>query len=204
MAAKDRKIRIGVLSLQGSVVEHVRAVEKAGGVAVEVNSPHLLETVDGLILPGGESTTLGKLLRFFKLFEPLREKIENGFPCFGTCAGLILLAKEIVGEEPHLGLMDICVRRNAYGRQIDSFAARAKIEEFSEREMELVFIRAPWIERTFGAARVLKELDGHAIAARQENMLVTSFHPELTDDTSVHEYFIRMAAAYKNGLPQKN
>lgn len=196
MAAKKKQIKIGVLSLQGSVVEHVRAVEKAGAVAVEVNSPALLDTVDGLILPGGESTTLGKLLRFFGLFEPLKEKINSGFPCFGTCAGLILLAKEIVGEEPHLGVMDICVRRNAYGRQIDSFAARAKIEEFSEKELELVFIRAPWIERVFGSARILKELDGHIVAARQENMLVTSFHPELTDDLSVHEYFIRMAAAY--------
>ena len=200
VTAKKKQIKIGVLSLQGSVVEHVRAVECAGGVAVEVNSPSALEEVDGLILPGGESTTLGKLLRFFGLFEPLKEKIKNGFPCFGTCAGLILLAKEIVGEEPHLGVMDICVRRNAYGRQIDSFATSAKIEEFSDKEMELVFIRAPWIERTFGSARVLKELDGHIVAARQDNMLVTSFHPELTDDTSVHEYFIRMAAAYKNGL----
>ena len=188
-----------MLSLQGSVIEHVRAVRRAGGEAVEINSPHLLDRVDGIILPGGESTTLGKLLHFFGLFDPLKEKIAGGFPCFGTCAGLILLAKEIVGEEPHLGLMDIAVRRNAYGRQIDSFAARERVPEFSDKPLDLVFIRAPWIERVYGSARALKELNGHIVAARQGNMLVTSFHPELTQDPSVHAYFLRMAAAWKAG-----
>lgn len=189
----DGKIKIGVLSLQGSVIEHVRAISRAGGTPIEVNSPQGLQDIDGLILPGGESTTIGKLLRLFNMEAPLKEKIAQGLPCFGTCAGLILLAKEIVGEEPYLGAMDITVRRNAYGRQIDSFAAKERIPEFSDKPMELVFIRAPWIERCFGKARVLKELNGHIVAARQENLLATSFHPELTNDLSVHEYFIEMA-----------
>lgn len=197
MQVKEQKLKIGVLSLQGSVIEHVKAVRRAGGEAVEINSPHLLDSIDGIILPGGESTTLGKLLKFFGLFEPLREKIRGGFPCFGTCAGLILLAKEIVGEEAHLGLMDIAVRRNAYGRQIDSFSARETIPEFSDKPLDLTFIRAPWIERVYGSARVLKELDGKTVAARQGNMLVTSFHPELTKETAVHAYFMRMVAEWK-------
>ena len=199
LQGKNEKLKIGVLSLQGSVIEHLGAVRRAGGEAVEVNAPPLLDAVDGLILPGGESTTLGKLLRFFGLHEPLKEKLAGGFPCFGTCAGLILLAKEIVGEAPHLGVMDITVRRNAYGRQIDSFAVRERIPAFSDAPLDLTFIRAPWIERVYGEAKVLKELNGKIVAARQGNMLVTSFHPELTKEAAVHAYFLRMVAAWKAG-----
>ncbi len=178
--------------MQGSVIEHESMLAKIGAKTLRVLKPEHLEQIDGIILPGGESTTLGKLLKLFSIAEPLKAKIENGLPVFGTCAGLILLAKEIEGEQPHLGTMDIRVRRNAYGRQIDSFIAHEVIEEFSPLPLELVFVRAPAIEKTFGKAKVLKELNGRIIAARQENMLVTSFHPELTDDETVHRYFLKM------------
>ncbi len=178
--------------MQGSVIEHESMLRKIGVNTLRVLKPEHLEQIDGIILPGGESTTLGKLLKLFSIAEPLKAKIENGLPVFGTCAGLILLAKEIEGEEPHLGVMDIRVRRNAYGRQIDSFIAHEVIEEFSPSPLELVFVRAPAIEKTFGKAKVLKELNGRIIAARQNNMLVTSFHPELTDDETVHRYFLNM------------
>lgn len=178
--------------MQGSVIEHESMLRKIGVNTLRVLKPEHLEQIDGIILPGGESTTLGKLLKLFSIAEPLKAKIENGLPVFGTCAGLILLAKEIEGEEPHLGVMDIRVRRNAYGRQIDSFIAHEVIEEFSPLPLELVFVRAPAIEKTFGKAKVLKELNGRIITARQNNMLVTSFHPELTDDETVHRYFLNM------------
>ncbi len=192
MEKKKTAPTVGILALQGSVIEHESMLRKIGVNTLRVLKPEHLEQIDGIILPGGESTTLGKLLKLFSIAEPLKAKIENGLPVFGTCAGLILLAKEIEGEEPHLGVMDIRVRRNAYGRQIDSFIAHEVIEEFSPLPLELVFVRAPAIEKTFGKAKVLKELNGRIIAARQENMLVTSFHPELTDDETVHRYFISM------------
>ena len=192
MEKKKTAPTVGILALQGSVIEHESMLRKIGVNTLRVLKPEPLEQIDGIILPGGESTTLGKLLKLFSIAEPLKAKIENGLPVFGTCAGLILLAKEIEGEEPHLGVMDIRVRRNAYGRQIDSFIAHEVIEEFSPLPLELVFVRAPAIEKTFGKAKVLKELNGRIIAARQENMLVTSFHPELTDDETVHRYFISM------------
>ena len=192
MEKKKTAPTVGILALQGSVIEHESMLAKIGAKTLRVLKPEHLEQIDGIILPGGESTTLGKLLKLFSIAEPLKAKIENGLPVFGTCAGLILLAKEIEGEEPHLGVMDIRVRRNAYGRQIDSFIAHEVIEEFSPLPLELVFVRAPAIEKTFGKAKVLKELNGRIIAARQNNMLVTSFHPELTDDETVHRYFLNM------------
>ena len=192
MEKKKTAPTVGILALQGSVIEHESMLRKIGVNTLRVLKPEHLEQIDGIILPGGESTTLGKLLKLFSIAEPLKAKIENGLPVFGTCAGLILLAKEIEGEEPHLGVMDIRVRRNAYGRQIDSFIAHEVIEEFSPLPLELVFVRAPAIEKTFGKAKVLKELNGRIIAARENNMLVTSFHPELTDDETVHRYFLNM------------
>lgn len=196
MKNDTKNITVGILALQGSVIEHERALENIGVRTVRVLKPEHLEGINGIILPGGESTTLGKLLKLFGIFEPLREKIRNGLAVFGTCAGLILLAKEIEGEQPHLGVMDIRVRRNAYGRQLDSFECESVITEFSADPLELVFIRAPWIEKTFGNARVVAELDGHVIAARQNNMLVTSFHPELTEQSAVHEYFAKMCGEH--------
>ena len=135
---------------------------------------------------------ISKLLKEFELFEPLQKRIKNGLPAWGTCAGMILLAKEITGEPPHLAVMDIRVRRNAYGRQINSFSKKALIPKISTDPIEMVFIRAPWIEKIQGTAYALSTIDGHIVAAQQDNMLVTSFHPELTEDLSVHRYFVSM------------
>ncbi|ATW28962.1 glutamine amidotransferase subunit PdxT [Candidatus Formimonas warabiya] len=160
---------------------------------VEVKSKNELERVSGLILPGGESTTIGKLMRDFQLDRAIGERIEKGLPVWGTCAGMILLAKEIV-EEPntYLGAMDIRVRRNAYGSQLDSFTSSLRIDPVSNLPIPLVFIRAPWVERVYGSAEVLAALDGKIIAVRQGQMLATSFHPELTGDTAFHRFFAEM------------
>ena len=185
---------IGIIDLQGSVAEHENMLRNFCDVEVRlIKKPDQLEGIDGLILPGGESTTIGKLLREFELLEPLKRKIEEGLSVWGTCAGLILLAKEIVDDDTiHLGVMDIKVRRNAYGSQLDSFTCKAVIPQIDRDPIPLVFIRAPWIESVFGKAEVLAECNGRIIAARQNNMLVTSFHPELTEDKKIHEYFIKM------------
>ncbi len=189
----DNLITIGVLSYQGSVIEHMKALERLDGVrAVEVNKPNMLSEIDGLILPGGESTTISKLMNIFGMTEPIKKRIQDGMPVWGTCAGLILLAKSILGEAPHLGVMDITVKRNAYGAQIDSFKTTAVIPEVSSKAVELVFIRAPRIEAVENDASVLCTVDNHIVAARQNNMLATSFHPELTEDSSFHNYFANM------------
>ena len=196
-------MRIGILALQGAFLEHRQSLErinkKLGKEEIETFEIRQLSDVeedfDGLILPGGESTVMGKLLHKTGLYNPLKEKIEKGLPVFGTCAGLILLAKNIIGEDPHFGLLDVTVRRNAYGRQIDSFSQDALIPEISEKEIPLVFIRAPWVEKVNDSAsdvNVLHELNGHITAVRQRNILATSFHPELTENTAVHEYFLNM------------
>lgn len=185
--------KIGVLSYQGSVKEHMKMLRRLENVeAVEVKTLEALKSVDALILPGGESTTISKLLNIFGLMEPLRDRIRNGMPIWGTCAGLILLAKNIIGEKPHIRLMDITVRRNAYGKQIDSFRQEAVIKAVSDAPVSLVFIRAPWIESVGNGVEVLCELDSHIVAARQNNMLATSFHPELTEDLSFYRYFAKM------------
>lgn len=187
------KLRIGVLSYQGSVIEHIKAINSLeNAVGVEVKTLEALNSVDGLIIPGGESTTIGKLLDIFGLKEPLKKRIEDGMCVWGTCAGLILLAKNIVGEKPYLDVMDITVKRNAYGRQIDSFNTDQVIEEFSDKPIPLIFIRAPWIESAGSDVKVLCSLNGHIVAGREKNMLVTSFHPELSDDNTVHKYFAGM------------
>lgn len=184
---------IGVLSYQGSVVEHMKSLSKIEGITpMEVKTLEGINSVDALIIPGGESTTISKLLKIFGLFEPLKKRIQEGMPVWGTCAGLILLANEIVGEQAHLQCMDIKVKRNAYGSQLDSFSCDYVIPEFSQKPLPLVFIRAPYIENVGKEVKVLCELDGHIVCARQNNMLVTSFHPELTEDTTIHEYFCNM------------
>lgn len=183
--------RIGVLSLQGSVIEHMRSLQRLEDVIpVEVKTLDALNSADALILPGGESTTISKLLNIFGLMEPIRKRIEDGMPVWGTCAGMILLARDIVGESPHLNVMDISVMRNAYGRQADSFTTNVVIPQMGSEPIPLVFVRAPWVQSVGEGVEVLCELDGHIVAARQRNMLVTSFHPELTDDLSVHRYFV--------------
>lgn len=185
--------KVGILGFQGAFLEHEQAVRRLGHEPLVVRYPGELEEIDGLILPGGESTTMGKLLNRTGMMEPLREKIKNGMPVWGTCAGMILLAKELENDPVvHLGVMDIAVRRNAYGSQIDSFSTRGVIPAISSKELEMVFIRAPYITKVGSEVEVLYELDGHVVAAREGNMLVTSFHPELTENTSCLEYFLTM------------
>lgn len=189
-------IRIGILSLQGSVVEHINMLNRIEGVQpVVVKYKKQLGEIDGLIIPGGESTAIGKLMRDFDLLEPLRDKIQAGLPVWGTCAGLILLAKQLNGEvSDRLAVMDINANRNAYGTQIDSFIASECISDVSSKPITMIFIRAPYIIDVGDNVQVLKELDGKIIAARQRNMVVTAFHPELTEDISFHEYFVSIIA----------
>ena len=187
-------ITIGVLDLQGAVKEHVDKINNiSGATALRVKNTKDLEAIDGLIIPGGESTTIGKLLRDFHMLSPLKSKIENGLPVWGTCAGMIILAKSILGSDyNHLGVMDIEVRRNAYGSQLDSFITDEIMEDVSEETIHLVFIRAPYVEKVHEGVQVLCKLKDKIVACRQENMLATSFHPELTKDLTMHKYFYDM------------
>jgi 5'-phosphate synthase pdxT subunit len=187
-------VKIGVLSFQGGVIEHLNQIELLGNIGVEVKKEKDLEDIDAIILPGGESTTIGNLLKITGLIEPLKEKIKNGLPTWGTCAGMILLANEIEGQESkHLKVMDIKVKRNAFGTQVDSFKTHKVIDEVSHEEMELVFIRAPYITDLKENVKVLCEVDNKIVAAKQDNIIVTSFHPELTDDLRFLDYFLKNA-----------
>ena len=166
-------------------------LEKLGADWFEIRQPRDLDRpFDGLILPGGESTTMGKLLRDLDLYEPLRAKIQGGLPVYGTCAGLILLAETVDGGVPCFATMDIAVKRNAYGRQLGSFYTEADFQGLGK--IPMTFIRAPYIAAAGPKAQVLAEVDGHIVAACQGNQLVTAFHPELSDDLSVHQYFLNM------------
>lgn len=186
-------MKIGILGFQGAIIEHRQHIECLGHEPVIVRYPHELETVDGMILPGGESTTIGKLLNRTEMMEPLRAKIQQGLPVWGTCAGMILMAKELVNDPvTHLGVMDIAVKRNAYGTQIDSFDTTTVIPAIGPEELPLVFIRAPYITGVGENVEVLCRIGGHIVAAREKNMLVTSFHPELTGHSAFHRYFISM------------
>lgn len=189
-------MEIGVLALQGAFREHIAMLGRIPGVhAFPVRREEELARADGLILPGGESTVMGKLLQGLGLTEPLRRRIEAGFPVWGTCAGLILLAKRLEGgEAPHLAVMDITVKRNAYGRQIDSFAAEEEVPFLGGRH-PLIFIRAPYITEVRGHAHALLTLGGHIVAAEEGNRFVTAFHPELGNDTAFHEYFAEKVRA---------
>lgn len=190
-------MKIGVLALQGGVIEHIKHLEALNCEVVEVKTPEHLKELKGIILPGGESTTIGRLLTKTGIEICLKDKISNGLPVWGTCAGMILLAKSIENQKNgYLQVMDISVKRNAFGSQIDSFAVSEKIEEFSCKEIPLVFIRAPYITHADASVRVLARVNNNIIAAREENMLVTSFHPELTESTEVHKYFISMCRQY--------
>ena len=194
---------IGVLALQGDVREHVTALEASGARAVLVRRERELEGLDGIVLPGGESTTIDKLLRAFELAEPLRERIATGLPAYGSCAGMILLADRVLEGIPGqqtLGGLDITVRRNAFGRQVDSFETDLTIEGIDDsatRPMHAVFIRAPWVEEVGPAATVLGAVAtgpaaGRIVAVRQGRLVATSFHPEVTGDTRVHRMFVRI------------
>ena len=186
--------RIGILALQGDVAEHQSMLASAGAEAVPVKRAEQLDEVDGLIIPGGESTTIGKLLNRFAMLEPLRERVRAGFPVYGTCAGMILLADDVDDagvDQPTIGGMDIGVRRNAFGRQRESFETDLEVPAVGDEPLHAVFIRAPLIERVGEGVDVLASLDdGRTVAARQNNLLVSSFHPELTDDTRMHSYFL--------------
>ncbi|QAS52849.1 pyridoxal 5'-phosphate synthase glutaminase subunit PdxT [Halobacillus litoralis] len=183
---------IGVLGLQGAFREHVRSVEAAGATGIVVKRKEQLGEIDGLIIPGGESTTMRRLIDKYDFLEPIRQFGKQGKPIFGTCAGLILLASEIDGSyDVHLGVMDIIVRRNAFGRQRESFEAELNIEGVAE-DFNAVFIRAPYIEGVGKNTRVLARYDGHIVAAQQDQYLACSFHPELTDDHRITAHFVKM------------
>lgn len=188
---------IGVLALQGAFIEHVHALERLGVAAHEVRLPRDLDGLDGLIMPGGESTTIGKLMVQYRLDEPIRARARAGFPIWGTCAGMILLAKDIGGlHQPLIGVMDIVVERNAFGRQLDSFEADLTISVIGAEPFRTIFIRAPLIHTVSGETEILARLaDGRIVAAREGNLLATSFHPELTNDDRLHRYFVEEIVA---------
>ena len=191
--------KIGILALQGDFEEHEQVLKALEVETVQIRNRQDWEAnidLDGLILPGGESTVMGKLLHDLDLFEPIKGKFEEGLPVFGTCAGLILLAKTIVGEQTkHLASMDINVARNAYGRQLGSFVTNADFKGIGE--IPMIFIRGPIIETVGPAVEVLSQVNGAIVAAKEKQMLVTSFHPELTGDTRVHAYFLEMVTQAK-------
>ena len=182
---------VGVLALQGAFREHVAAVASLGATPREVRQLKDIEGIDALIIPGGESTTIGKLLNEWNMLEPLRQRILDGMPVYGSCAGLILLCREIENsDQPRLGVLDATVRRNAFGRQVDSFETDLSIPEIGADPIPAVFIRAPVITGMGAGVTVLAEVKGQAVAVRQNNILATSFHPELTPDTRMHSYFL--------------
>ena len=192
-------MRVGILALQGAFVEHAAMLDRLGTEHFEIRQrKDLGRPFQGLILPGGESTVMGKLLRDLGLFEPLRERIQGGLPVLGTCAGLILLAKTVDGGVPCFGTMDIYVKRNAYGRQLGSFYAEEEFKGIGK--VPMTFIRAPYIEAVSGDAEILAAVDGNIVAARQGNQLVTAFHPELNEDLSIHRRFLEMAWAAQKEL----
>lgn len=186
---------IGILGMQGAIAEHQEILLQIPHTKTRiVKTAKDLDCIDGLILPGGESTAIGKLLDYFSLKEILQQKIISGLPVFGTCAGLILLAKNIENQtNTHLATMDIAVKRNGYGSQLDSFSTNLLIPTIDKNmPIPLVFIRAPYITKTSKDVQILATLDNKIIAARQKNMLVSSFHPELTNDLRFHQYFLSM------------
>ncbi len=190
-------MNVGVLALQGAFREHEQILRRLGQQVTQVRLPEHLEQVDRLIIPGGESTTIGKLLVAYKLVEPIRERARREMPVWGTCAGMILLAGQIIEGRPEgqpaLALMDIVAQRNAFGRQLDSFEADLQIAGIAVEPFRAVFIRAPLITSVGGDAEAVATLDdGRIVAARQGRLLATAFHPELTDDTRMHELFLEM------------
>ena len=192
--------RIGVLAVQGAFREHIRSLRRCGAETVELRKREDLEGLSGIVLPGGESTVMGKLLTEWDMMDRLRELIRGGMPVFGTCAGLILLCTDIIDhpEQPRIGLLDASVRRNAFGRQIDSFAMPLEVKSFPadgtrEAPIEAVFIRAPLIEKVGPGVDVLARVNGLPVAVRQGNILAVSFHPELTEDLRLHQWVVDMA-----------
>ena len=194
---KGRVPLIGVLAMQGAFVEHLRALEAAGAKTRLVRTREDIEGLDGIVIPGGESTTMTMLMERVGLLGPLREAIAGGLATLATCAGMIVLAKDItdgMADQEGLGLLDVRVRRNGYGRQVDSFEVPLRIEGMNGHEFPGVFIRSPLVERA-GRVDVVATYDGHPVAVRQDRILALCFHPELTDDLRLHREFVRMAAS---------
>ena len=195
-----KNLRVGVLALQGDFREHIYALTHCQVEAIEVRRVSELEKIDALIIPGGESTTIASLAKTFEIFEPIKKRIASGMPTYGSCAGMIMLADEILdgrSDQETIGGIDITVRRNAFGRQVDSFETDLAIKDFKE-SFRAVFIRAPWVERVGSSVEVLATFktennEDHPVMVRQGSLLATAFHPELTNDNRVHEYFVQMA-----------
>ena len=184
---------VGVLALQGDVVEHVRALERSGAAVREVKTARDLAAVDALIVPGGESTTVIKLLHRFELAEPIVERVRAGMPFWGTCMGMIVAAHDVADlDQPTLDLIDITVRRNAFGRQIASAEVPLDVPALGPEPFPAIFIRAPWVERVGAGVEVIAEREGHGVFVREKNVIGTSFHPELTGDDRVHRYFLSL------------
>ncbi|MFF2807850.1 pyridoxal 5'-phosphate synthase glutaminase subunit PdxT [Streptomyces sp. NPDC058000] len=189
---------IGVLALQGDVREHLKALADAGAQGLPVRRPEELAGIDGLVIPGGESTTMSKLAVAFGMLEPLRAFVRAGRPVYGTCAGMIMVADKLLDareDQETLGGIDMIVRRNAFGRQNESFEAAVEVAGIDGGPVEGVFIRAPWVESVGASADVLATYGGHTVAVRQGNVLATSFHPELTGDHRIHGFFVDMVRA---------
>jgi len=189
----DVRVRIGVLALQGDVLEHLRALRRCGADAVEVRSVNDMADIDGLVLPGGESTTIGKLLARFDLLAPLQAKVAGGLPVFGTCAGMILLSDELDQQvdQPRIGGISVRTRRNAFGRQRDSFDAKLDVAGIEGGPMDVAFIRAPRVEQVLSdEVTVLAEVDGHPVVVAQGDLLACAFHPEVTGDDRLHAWFV--------------
>ena len=189
-------MKVGILALQGDVREHINILNNLGVQSIKVKFPEDLTDIDALIIPGGESTTMGMLMKKYKLDKAIKEKHRQGLPIYGTCAGAILISKEILNDKvQNLNLMDVGIKRNAYGRQIDSFEADLSIKDIGE--FKGIFIRAPIVNRFYNGAEVLAEHKNCPVMIKQNNLLITTFHPELANDTRIHQYFLNMAQEYK-------
>ena len=190
-------MKVGVLALQGDVREHISSLIACGVDAVPVRRESEIQSIDALVLPGGESTTIAQLSEVFGIFDVLKQRIASGMPVYGSCAGMILLATEIldakVGQKSFGGL-DISVRRNAFGRQVDSFESDISFDDGLNELIRAVFIRAPWVEKVSDTVQVLASIDNHPVAVRSKTALATSFHPEITGDNRIHRYFIEQVA----------
>ena len=193
-------MKIGILALQGDFIEHTYIISKLGAHSVAVRQPEQLEGLDGLIIPGGESTTMLKLMHEYNLFQPIKELVYSGLPVMGTCAGIVLLAKKVFNPDMNtLSLMDIEVRRNAFGRQVDSLETIISMPALGDEPFAAVFIRAPLIENSGPDIDIMGRLaDGRIVAARQGNILAFSFHPELSNDSRIHSYFLEITAGFKS------
>jgi 5'-phosphate synthase pdxT subunit len=190
-------MKVGVLALQGDVREHIESLLTCDVEAIAVRRASEIESIDALVLPGGESTTIAQLAEVFGIFDLIKNKISNGMPVYGSCAGMILLADQILDAkegQKSFGGLDITVRRNAFGRQVDSFESDIAFNDGSDQLIRAVFIRAPWVEKVSESVQVLASIDSHPVAVRSKTALATSFHPEITCDNRIHRYFVEQVA----------